>query len=116
MGRFLLDGAVQERLLGQFPAGTFVVNTIGSLGLGILTGLALGHRASLVLAGGLLGSFTTFSTWVFDDIRAQLESDSDEIVARIEDSGDEVRLSHDFAPKEREILLAGGLLAYLKSQ
>jgi len=83
------------------------------------------HRRNLVAQGILAVTFADESdydraevgqTWVFDDIRAQLESDSDEIVARIEDSGDEVRLSHDFAPKEREILLAGGLLAYLKSQ
>ena len=30
--------------------------------------------------------------------------------------GDEIELNHDFAPKEREILLAGGLLSYLKEQ
>lgn len=75
IGRFLLDGAVQERLLGQFPAGTFVVNTLGSLGLGVLTGLALGHHASLLLAGGLLGSFTTFSTWVFEAHRLAEEGE-----------------------------------------
>src|SRR5437763_13142707 len=83
------------------------------------------HRRNLVAQGILAVTFADESdydraevgqTWVFDDIRGQLESDGDEIVARIEDSGDEVRLSHDFAPKEREILLAGGLLAYLKSQ
>ena len=35
---------------------------------------------------------------------------------RIEESGDEFAVTHDFAPKEREILLHGGLLHYLKEQ
>jgi hypothetical protein len=33
---------------------------------------------------------------------------------RIEDSGDELTLTHDLAPKEREILLCGGLLELLR--
>jgi hypothetical protein len=33
---------------------------------------------------------------------------------RIEDSGDEFKVTHDFAPKEREILVSGGLLHYLQ--
>ena len=32
---------------------------------------------------------------------------------RIEDSGDEFTVAHDFAPKEREILVEGGLLHWL---
>ena len=35
---------------------------------------------------------------------------------RIEDSGDEFKVTHDFAAKEREILLEGGLLHYLSEQ
>ena len=31
-----------------------------------------------------------------------------------EDSGDEFKVTHDFAPKEREILVEGGLLHFLK--
>jgi fluoride exporter len=75
VARFLLDGTVQERLLAQFPAGTFVVNTGGSFALGVVTGLALGHRASLLVAAGLLGSFTTFSTWVFEAHRLAEEGE-----------------------------------------
>jgi hypothetical protein len=32
---------------------------------------------------------------------------------RIEESGDEFSVTHDFAPKERDILVSGGLLHYL---
>src|SRR5436305_336761 len=32
----------------------------------------------------------------------------------IEDSGEEFKVTHDFAPKEREILISGGLLHYLQ--
>ncbi len=34
----------------------------------------------------------------------------------LEDSGDELTLRHDFSEHEREILVAGGLLAYLRGQ
>ena len=51
-----------------FPYGTFTVNMAGSLIMGILvTGFALKFEASQELRGfltvGLLGSFTTFSTF-----------------------------------------------------
>ena len=37
-----------------------------------------------------------------------------EITVKIEESGDEFTVTHDFAPKEREILISGGLLHYLQ--
>ena len=43
------------------PWGVFVVNILGSFALGILTGSAAGADLQLVLGGGLLGGFTTFS-------------------------------------------------------
>ncbi len=57
------------RVLGSgFPYGTFSVNMIGSLIMGVLiTGFAMKFEASQELRGfltvGLLGSFTTFSTF-----------------------------------------------------
>ena len=38
------------------------------------------------------------------------------MTVRIEDSGEEFKVTHDFAPKEREVLVQGGLLHYLKEQ
>jgi fluoride exporter len=76
IARFLLDAAVEERVAGQFPAGTFVVNSAGSFALGILTGASLGHHSSLVFATGLLGSFTTFSTWMLESHRLAEEGEA----------------------------------------
>ena len=57
----------------EFPVGTLVVNVSGSLVLGILTGSALHHGVSapwLTVAGtGLIGAYTTFSTFTFDTVR-----------------------------------------------
>ena len=70
LARFLLDGSVPERTAGGFPRGTFAVNVSGAIALGLLAGLAL-HGNALVLAGGAaLGSYTTFSTWMFETDRA----------------------------------------------
>jgi hypothetical protein len=49
-------------------------------------------------------------------VRQELANGADEIGVRIEESGDEFTVTHDLAPKEREILLSGGLLHYLKEQ
>lgn len=73
VGRYLLDGAVQDRTSGTLPWGTLVVNVTGSFLLGLLTGLAryhgLGGRASAVLDVGLCGGFTTWSTAAWESLR-----------------------------------------------
>lgn len=56
---------------GQFPWGTWLVNTTGCLVLGLVLGaVTLGahvHRTRRAfLATGVLGAFTTFSTWAID--------------------------------------------------
>jgi CrcB protein len=68
--RFALDGAVQQRLLGTYPAGTLVVNVTGSFLLGLVVGLHASHRVALVLGTATLGSYTTFSTWMLEAHRA----------------------------------------------
>ncbi len=71
--RYLVDGTVADRAGGRFPWGTFVVNATGSLLSGLLTGLALSHAfppsATVVLATGFCGSYTTFSTFTFETLR-----------------------------------------------
>jgi fluoride exporter len=69
IGRFLLDGAVGLRLGGSFPFGTLAVNVSGSLALGLFTGLALHGDAERLLGTGLVGAFTTFSTWALESHR-----------------------------------------------
>ena len=52
--------------------------------------------------------------WSLPKLHEELESGSETITVEIEDTGDELTLSHDFTEHEREILLAGGLLSYLR--
>ena len=66
LGRFVLDAAVTARAGDRFPWGTLAVNLSGALALGVLVGAAV-EGDGLRLAGtGLLGAFTTFSTWMLD--------------------------------------------------
>jgi aconitate hydratase len=53
--------------------------------------------------------------WDFPNLRQELEEGSETITVKIDD-GEELKLSQDFSEHEREILLAGGLLSYLREQ
>jgi CrcB protein len=66
VGRFLLDGAVSARTGRRFPYGTLAVNLSGAFVLGLLTGAALGGDGLRLLGTGLLGAYTTFSTWALE--------------------------------------------------
>ena len=67
--RFVVDGVVATRAVSEFPLGTFVVNLSGAFTLGVVAGAALGDDAYRLLATGLLGGYTTFSTWMFESQR-----------------------------------------------
>jgi CrcB protein len=69
LARFLLDGAIAGRVGREFPYGTLAVNLSGTLLLGILAGAISSDEATRLLATGLLGSFTTFSTWALESHR-----------------------------------------------
>jgi CrcB protein len=68
--RYVIDGAVSDRFRNTFPFGTFVVNGSGSFVLGLLTGLVLYHafpaNGRLIIGVGLVGAYTTFSTFTFE--------------------------------------------------
>ena len=72
ISRYLLSTLVQNQLKPeQFPVGIFVVNIIGCLLIGFLAGLfelkAWMHiELRLFVFVGLLGGFTTFSTFAND--------------------------------------------------
>lgn len=72
--RYLLSGWVQ-RLSGQagFPYGTIAVNLLGCLLIGFLGGLAVNRglfasESRLFLLIGVLGGFTTFSTFGYETL------------------------------------------------
>lgn len=66
LGRFTIDGAGSARWPSDFPFGTLAVNLSGAFALGALVGLGVTGDAILLLGTGLLGSYTTFSTWMFE--------------------------------------------------
>lgn len=71
--RYLLDRFVQGRHRMVFPWGLVVVNLLGSLVLGVITGCA-GHRhvpeaVMLGAAGGWCGAFTTYSSFGFETVQ-----------------------------------------------
>ncbi|MDQ2720490.1 MAG: fluoride efflux transporter CrcB [Bacteroidota bacterium] len=65
--RYLLSLFIQNKFLSIFPLGTFTVNIIGCFFIGIIYALsARGHVGiewRLFLATGILGGFTTFSSF-----------------------------------------------------
>jgi len=81
--RFHLDARVQERARGRFPLGTLVVNLAGSFTLGLLTGLGVTGDALLLAGTALLGSFTTFSTWLLETERLGEDGESRAGVANL---------------------------------
>lgn len=64
--RFGVGGLVAARRPSAFPLGTFVVNLTGGFLLGLLTGLSVTGDPLLVFGTGLLGGYTTFSTWMVE--------------------------------------------------
>ncbi len=72
--RYVVDDAVSRVTGGSFPLGTFVINVTGSFVLGLLFAVAVERsllpqevRPGLMI--GLLGAYTTFSTWMLESWR-----------------------------------------------
>lgn len=72
--RWLMAGAVQRWAGTAFPWGTFAVNALGSFLLGFLFVWLIERSTAselvrLALTVGMLGAFTTFSTYSLESIR-----------------------------------------------
>tara|TARA_B100001250_G_scaffold284028_1_gene246068 strand:- start:218 stop:622 length:405 start_codon:yes stop_codon:yes gene_type:complete len=63
---FVAIGAVPGALLRWQINNDLIVNSIGSLLIGVLIGAGLKERFRLILGVGFCGSCTTFSGWIFD--------------------------------------------------
>jgi CrcB protein len=77
VARYLVSGWVAHMARGSsFPWGTLVVNVAGSLLLGLVMGatttgrLMVAPELRLLVAVGVLGAFTTFSTLSYETLEA----------------------------------------------
>ena len=80
---FLVDRTVAHRTAGSFPFGTLAVNLSGAVVLGVLAGAALSGTAYTIVAGGGVGTYTTFSTWMLESHRAGEDGDARVLWANI---------------------------------
>jgi CrcB protein len=71
LARFGLTLLVADRLHPHLPAGTLAVNLSGAFLLGLLAGASVSGDARLLLGVGLLGAYTTFSTWMLETQRIE---------------------------------------------
>ena len=71
MARHALNSALSARY-ASFPVGIFVINVLGCLAIGLIAGLVatgrhhLSEHTRTFLVVGVLGGFTTFSTFGLD--------------------------------------------------
>ncbi|TMK56793.1 MAG: fluoride efflux transporter CrcB [Actinobacteria bacterium] len=69
LARFGLTLLVADRLHPHLPLGTMAVNVSGAFLLGLLAGASVDGDARLLFGVGLLGAYTTFSTWMVETQR-----------------------------------------------
>ncbi|CAB4934115.1 unannotated protein [freshwater metagenome] len=73
VARMLVTASADRRAAMPFPIGTLVANLTGTFVVGVLAGAAVSGTARTLLITGLLGTFTTFSTWMLDTHRLATE-------------------------------------------
>jgi CrcB protein len=87
--RFVVSGLVHRIVpFGAFPYGTLAVNVLGCLAIGFLGGLAdlrqaLGVPQRLFLLIGVLGGFTTFSTFAYESFTLAQDSQFARVAANV---------------------------------
>lgn len=74
LARYGLDGWIQQRTGPGFPYGILTINILGCLVLGTIGQYGLNHLSMppdlrIGLTTGLMGGFTTFSTFGWDSVR-----------------------------------------------
>ena len=71
VARYVLAGAVYQKMGTDFPYGTLLVNLIGCFFIGFLDAVfekkfLLGPNLRILLMAGFCGAFTTFSTFMLE--------------------------------------------------
>lgn len=90
--RYLLSVWAATRWGNAFPWGTFGINVSGSFALGLFLALVKARfgtlvGASLLVATGFIGSYTTFSTFAFETIMMARRRDHHPALANVIGSG-----------------------------
>ena len=75
LARFVASTWIMEKYAGKFPLGTFIINITGSFLIGVLMMLfterwQLQHNWRLFLVVGVLGGYTTFSSFEYETYQA----------------------------------------------
>jgi len=85
--RYSLSGLIHRFFEGGFPLGTLGVNLLGSLLVGLLWSasemLVLSQNTRLFLFIGVLGSFTTFSTFSLESFHLLRDGEYGALVLNI---------------------------------
>lgn len=66
--RYLTDRFVQQRHDSIFPWGTFAVNVVGCLILGLVTAIAVPTWVVALVGTGFCGTLTTYSTFGYETV------------------------------------------------
>jgi fluoride exporter len=75
LARYAASTWIMEKYAGRFPLGTFVINITGSFLIGVLMTLFTerwhaNHNWRLFLVVGVLGGYTTFSSFEYETYRS----------------------------------------------
>ncbi len=71
--RYAMATTLQKNFPGPFPVGTFLVNLLGCFAIGLVGALgleraAISPQARVFLMVGILGGFTTFSSFAWESL------------------------------------------------
>ncbi len=66
LARYAISKAVADKTKSSFPYGTFIINVLGAILLGLVTSINSGKSFYLLLGDGFFGAFTTFSTFMYE--------------------------------------------------
>ena len=85
--RYSLSGIVYRMVGSAFPWGTLAVNVLGCFFIGHLWGLAerfpMRPGTSLLIFTGILGAFTTFSTYGLESVNLLREGETARAIANV---------------------------------